>query len=169
MPLEIWMILTLGLAVFFGVMEIFITSFGFLALLSVACLIASTCTAFAINELFGFIYLIVLMIVSPIIVMWFLRFLPTTAIGKRFGLETNEEDKTTIDPIRAELLNLIGREGKVVSRMMPSGIVEINGKTYNAVCEGGAVDPGGTIVAIRSETATLIVRAVPQTRKPEAV
>ncbi len=160
MNLEFLVVLFLGLAILFGVLEFFIPSFGILTILALMSLIACVSTAMKIDPFFGFVLLLFLMVTIPVLVILFLRIAPKTRVGQLVFLETKPEDRTAADPIREKLRTLIGKRGKAVSVMLPSGRVLIEGKTYDALGESGAIDPGTEIVVLRSEAAWLVVRAL---------
>lgn len=156
----VWIILLLAVALVLGVSDIFIPSLGFFTLIACLSLIVSAILAFGIGPIFGFCYLLGLMIFAPIVISILLRIAPKTAIGRKVFLETAEEPPTAADPIRLEFRELIGRRGRAASLMMPSGRVEINGKFYDALCDIGPVDCGAAIEVVRSEQATLIVQPI---------
>lgn len=160
MNLEFLVVLFLGLAILFGVLEIFIPSFGILTILAIMSLIACVSTAMKINPLFGLVLLLFLMVTVPILVVLFLKIAPKTRVGQLVFLETKPEDRTAADPIREKLRTLIGKRGKAASLMLPSGRVSVEGKTYDAVGESGAIDPGTEVLVLRSEAAWLVVRAL---------
>lgn len=160
MNLEFLVVLFLGLAILFGVLEIFVPSFGILTLLAIMSLVACVSTAMRINPYFGFALLLFLMVTVPILVALCLKIAPQTRVGQLIFLETKPEDRTAADPIREKFRTLIGKRGKAVSLMLPSGRVSVEGRTYDAVGESGAIDPGTEIIVLRSEAAWLVVRTL---------
>lgn len=169
----LWSILLLGLATLFGGIEIFVPSFGFLILCSVAALAGSVWFAFDVSVTFGACYLFGLILIVPLVVSFVLRTIPKTSVGKKFFLETPEEPPEAADPLRVEFRRLVGRCGRAVSLMMPAGRVEIDGKFYDALSDSVAIEPNELVTVVRFEAATLIVRktdtpaAEPEPSDPE--
>jgi len=54
--------------------------------------------------------------------------------------------------------NLLGKTGKVHSRLRPSGKVEIDGEVYDAYSRGEFLDQGENIVVISTEGTSLKVK-----------
>jgi membrane-bound ClpP family serine protease len=56
------------------------------------------------------------------------------------------------------LNTLIGKRGIAKSHMLPSGVVAVDGKTYDAVSNGLPIDPGAKVRVIGLDTQRLVVR-----------
>jgi membrane-bound ClpP family serine protease len=56
------------------------------------------------------------------------------------------------------LKDLIGKRGTARGTMLPSGIVVINGKPYDAVSEGTPIEAGQTVLVVSVSTQRLVVR-----------
>jgi membrane-bound serine protease (ClpP class) len=70
------------------------------------------------------------------------------------------EDVLPDDPLRRQLKGLIGRLGRAKCRMLPSGVVAIDGQTLDAMSEGMVIEAGQTVRVIKVEATRLVVRAV---------
>jgi membrane-bound ClpP family serine protease len=55
---------------------------------------------------------------------------------------------------------LVGRVGKVKSKMLPSGAVQIDGQMIDAVSEGMPLEPGQTVRVLEVRGNMVVVRAV---------
>jgi membrane protein implicated in regulation of membrane protease activity len=64
------------------------------------------------------------------------------------------------DPDRRRLKELVGQVGRAKSKMLPSGAVEIGGRTVDALSEGMAVDPGQMVRVIEVRGTRVVVRPV---------
>ena len=60
----------------------------------------------------------------------------------------------------ADLAAQIGKQGVAKRLMMPGGQVRIEGRLYEAVCEGPAVEAGQAVVVVKVSTRRLVVRPV---------
>jgi membrane-bound ClpP family serine protease len=56
------------------------------------------------------------------------------------------------------LKELVGRRGQAKGLMLPSGLVLIDGKTYDAVSEGVPIEAGQPILVVSVSTQRLVVR-----------
>jgi membrane-bound serine protease (ClpP class) len=155
----IWMILLLVVSLALACLEMFLPSGGILAFLSLTALIASIAYGFMVGPIIGFVYLIFLIIVIPLLVRWMIRWWPSTRMGKRLIVNpddfADQEDQAP-DPRKA----LVGKEGVARSRMMPSGMVEVERTRYDAISDGVPIDPGQPIRVLRMQGTTLVVRPV---------
>src|SRR5262245_16540133 len=64
------------------------------------------------------------------------------------------------DTMAAELAAQIGKQGIAKRLMTPSGQVLIEGRSYEAVSEGPAIEAGQAVVIAKATNRQLVVRAV---------
>ena len=109
----------------------------------------------------------------PLLISLAFRVWPRTAVGRGVLLEApKSEDVLPDDHFRRQLKGLIGRLGKAKCRMLPSGVVAVDGQTLDAMSEGMVIEAGQTVRVIKVEAKRLVVRAVdeeiptPDGRKP---
>ena len=69
----------------------------------------------------------------------------------------SEDGYVGVDP---ELLLLKGKSGMAITTLRPSGKIDIEGQTYDAMAMSGMIDKGTTIVVVRVEAAQLYVEIV---------
>jgi membrane-bound ClpP family serine protease len=156
----VWALLLLVLAVALIVLELFIPSSGVLSILSAASLIASIVMVFYYWGLgAGTAYLAFTALLTPLVIYTAIRWWPYTPIGRRIlNLPPEEEREIVTSPTHDLFRHLVGKEGSAVSKMLPSGIVRIEGKTYDAVSEGMAIDAGQLIEVVEVEGNRIVVR-----------
>ena len=70
------------------------------------------------------------------------------------------EDVLPDDHLRRQLKGLIGRLGRAKCRMLPSGVVAVDGQTLDAMSEGMVIEAGQTVRVIKVESNRLVVCAV---------
>ena len=87
------------------------------------------------------------------IVLW-LEFvlLPKTALGRRMFLQS-----AVTGTSKAATENMVGRSGKTITALGPSGYVQIEGKQYEAFSRSGFVDAGTAVKVIGADNFRLIV------------
>ncbi len=81
----------------------------------------------------------------PALISIGLKIWPRTAIGR---MMLNIDPQTAGDPLeqmRAEREQWIGKVGIALSDMLPSGLVEIEGRRWDAVSNGVAIDKGEAV------------------------
>jgi hypothetical protein len=108
--------------------------------------------------------LVVTIVVVPAVLASAVRWWPHTPIG-RLMLVARPEHPDDVLPDTEEyrgLKSLIGKVGKSKSKMLPSGAIVIEGRTYDAVSEGMAIDAGVFVKVVAVKTNRIVVRATDQ-------
>jgi membrane-bound ClpP family serine protease len=83
--------------------------------------------------------------------------------GKRLALKAETEASTGDAPnFEAEVSPLVGRYGKTVTPLRPSGAAEFDGRRVDVVSEGMPVDAEAWIKCIEVKGARVVVRPVPK-------
>lgn len=163
-----WSILLMTVGLLLVVVEVFIPSGGILGFLSISALAASIILAFYHRGAeTGFIFLAFAAVTVPTALAIALRYWPHTRMGKRLmlGLPT-EEDVTPDSPLRQRLREMVGRRGVAKSLMLPSGAIEVDGLTVDALSEGMPIEAGQHVVVIKVRGNRVVVR--PSDGEPEA-
>lgn len=86
------------------------------------------------------------------------RVLPRTRIGRRMFLE-KAIDGASQPPIAAREAEVVGREAVAVTALGPTGIVQVDGRRYEARCDSGFAEAGSRLRVARVETFQLVVIA----------
>src|SRR5881392_3468029 len=145
----IWGLILLGAAVLIVVVELFVPSGGALALMAGASAIAGIICMFKADVAWGFSSLLAVLILVPAALTFGLRIWPSTPLGRRIiGAPTEEEieqQRTAEEQERRKRDALIGAEGIVLQDMRPIGVVEVNGRRYDARAESRFVQTGSRI------------------------
>jgi membrane-bound serine protease (ClpP class) len=93
------------------------------------------------------------------------RYWPETPMGRRLLLGVPKSEEVLPDsPQRQRLRQLVGHIGVARTMMMPSGAIEIDGHTVDALSEGIPIEPGQTIEVIEVRGTRVVVR--PTSEKP---
>ncbi len=152
-----WVVLFLIAGVVFFVAEAFLPTLGLLGILGFLCLIASIVSAGMISISCAIGTFIGLFVCLPPCVWIFAKFFPKTRLGRRLiPCPTLEDVQIEHDP-QKKLQSLIGRIGVAKTPMLPNGLIEIEGQTYDAIAEGAAVETGQTVEVLEVRTRRLIV------------
>ncbi len=155
-----WSLILLALGVSFMVLEIFVPSGGVLGVLSGLSYIGAIIIGFLAGPATGVGVLVTVLIAVPVMMGLGVRYWPTTPIGRQILIQPPESPDEVLPETEGyrELRHLVGHRGLARSLMMPSGVVEIGRRQYDAVSAGMPIDPGQPVIVMGVETQRLIVR-----------
>ena len=155
----LWSILLLVLGLGLIALELFVPSGGVLGILAALAIIASIAVAFSGGWVTGVIMLVATMLILPVALAAAVHYWPRTPIGRMMLLETPQsEDEVLSDtPEHRKLKDLIGKRGVAKTKMLPSGAVVIDGRVYDAIGEGMAIDPGQPVRVTAVRTNRIVV------------
>ena len=159
-PFPPW--LKIAVLIVVGVLLIFFEFFFpgmILGTMAVAALAAAAVIAFkqypdywamvAIGEVVG----------AAIIIYLVFRFFPRTPMGRRLILHTSEtEADGYVDTPHSERSHLVGKCGKAITHLRPSGFALIDGRRVDVVTEGEFIDVGSEIEVVGIEGNRVFVR-----------
>lgn len=156
-----WAVLLLLLGLGLVVLEVFIPSSGVLGFLAFCSLAGAVIMGFTTGPATGLAVLGTIILGLPVIVVVALHYWPHTPIGRRILLRTPESDEVLPDsPKRQQLRLLIGRVGRAKTKMLPSGVIAIGGRTIDAVSDGMAIEPGEKVRVIEVRGNRVLVRSI---------
>src|SRR5262245_54546216 len=155
-----WAIVLLLLGLVFLVLEFFIPSGGALAVMCALSFLAAIVVGFLAGPWTGATVLLAVCVIVPSAVGAAVRWWPETPIGKLMLVgRPRSADEVLPETIAYRgLKDLVGRRGQAKGLMVPSGRVLIDGKTYDAVSEGMAIEPHQPIIVVNVSTQRLVVR-----------
>jgi membrane-bound ClpP family serine protease len=165
----VWSILLLALGMGLAVMEVFLPSAGILAFLSASAVVAAVVMGFQQGPAVGITILGVAVVGLPTLIVLALRYWPHTAMGRRVILSVpTSEEVLPDDGERQRVKGLVGKVGRAKCKMLPGGIVNVDGRGVEAVREGMPIESGQPvrIIAIRGNRA--VVRLVAEEIPSEA-
>ncbi len=158
-----WAVLLLAVALALLVLELFVPSGGLLGLLSFAGIVASIVMVFRESSTYGTLYLVGLVVLLPLLFVKMVRYWPHTAIGRLMLNIPPPGTETESSAIQNPLEDLVGKIGQAKSKMLPSGAIVIDGRTYDAFSGGFAIEAGDTVEVIRVEGNRIMVRPADET------
>ncbi|NUQ63373.1 MAG: NfeD family protein [Pirellulales bacterium] len=164
-----WAVLLLLLGLGLVILEVFIPSGGILGFLAFCSLAASVVTGFLAGPGTGLAVLGVTILGLPVIVISALHYWPHTPIGRRILLDAPESDEVLPDsPKRQQLKALIGRVGHAKTKMLPSGVVAIHGRTVDALSDGPPIEAGQKVRVVDVRGNRVLVHCVDDETPSEA-
>jgi membrane-bound ClpP family serine protease len=160
MDFATWAYLLLGLGLILLILEFFIPSGGALAVACALSFLAAIVLGFLAGRWHGVTVLLSVCFVVPAAVAAAVRWWPDTPIGRLILIQRPKSADEVLPQTIAYrgLKDLIGRRGQAKGLMLPSGLVLIDGKSYDAVTDGMAVESGQAIIVVAVSTQRLVVR-----------
>lgn len=154
----------LALSLLLIVLEAFVPSGGIIGVVSVCCAIAGVVALFRFSAVWGVSGLLSVMVLGPMVFLWSLKMLPYTPMGKKLlGPSAGEIAEPALRREAAEResrLALLGAHGEAVTDLRPIGVIEIEGRRYDAAAEGTLVDRGSGVRVTGVDGPQLRVRGV---------
>jgi len=143
------------------VLDIFVPSGGIFAFLAVCAIIGAIWLGFSQGSAVGVAVLAGAVFGTLIVVILGLKYWPATSLGKRMLLQvpSSEEVLPENSPRRA-LEGLVGRVGRAKSKMLPSGIISVDGATLDAISEGLPIEEGQRVKVIEVRGNRVVVQGL---------
>jgi membrane-bound ClpP family serine protease len=136
-----------GLLLIFA--ELFLPTGGILGLLAAGCAIAGVVCMFRVSATWGALGALVVAILGPMSVGFAMKIWPSTPMGRRIiggpSDEVQEQQRIAAEEARRQREAIIGAQGTVVVDLRPMGVIDINGKRYDAISEIAFCQAGSRI------------------------
>jgi len=154
-----WAACLLAFGLLIVLVEMFVPSGGVLAFIAATSVIASIVMAFRHSAAAGVGFMAIAVIGTPILVVIGFKFWPRTPLGRRILLDVPLGDDAVPDAdLRKQRHLLVGKIGKTKAEMLPGGPVMVDGKIYDAMSEGDAIDDGTLVKVVEVRGTRLVVR-----------
>ena len=140
--------------------EVFVPSGGIISVFALACLIGGVAIFFHHSGMAGWIGVGIAVVMIPTVLIIAYKIFPNTKFGKSVTLTPPEREQGDAIPDTAELKDLLGTEGLVLTPLRPVGMCDFSGRRLECVAEGGYVDKGNKVKIINVESTQLTVRAI---------
>lgn len=163
----LWSLGLLALAFACLILEFLVPSAGLIGVGAAMAFAAAIFIAFTDSTSLGMTFTAVVALAVPVILVAMIRIWPHTPIGRRMlnlPPEGSAEGATREDPRMRHLRELVGRVGRARTHLLPSGQIEIDGRRYDAVAAGAAIDRDSAVEVFSVEMGKIHVR--PTDRKP---
>ena len=155
-------------ALILTMLEILTPSFGILGGLAVVAAAAAIVVAWHESSLAGLALLIALIVAAPLYLVFLVKWLPRTPMGRKLFLKNRIADPGEGTPEADVLEDMIGKIGTTETMLRPSGAVRVDGRRVVALAEAGTIDKGQPVKVIRSEGVNLVVRAATEDEAAES-
>lgn len=167
-----WEILLFVIGIVLLILEIFvIPGFGIFGILGIVCIVTGLAMSLILNDFFdlsvsgsekitqSFLIVLVSLVISIFISVFFGGNLLKSKAFKRISLN-DEQNSSEGYQIHKPEISLIGKKGKSITDLRPSGKVEIDGERFEALSIDGFIENGTEVVVTKIENYNLSVKRV---------
>ena len=144
------------------VAEVFVPSGGLISIFALICLIGGVVIFFRHSATAGWVGVVIALIMIPTVLVIAYKIFPETRFGKSVTLTPPQREQGDAVPDTAELKELLGAVGVVLTPLRPVGICDFSGQRVECVAESGYVDKGNKVKVIDVESTQLTVREIEQ-------
>jgi len=144
------------------VAEVFVPSGGLISIFALVCLIGGVVIFFRHSATAGWVGVVIALIMIPTVLVIAYKIFPETRFGKSVTLTPPKRQQGDAVPDTAELKELLGAVGVVLTPLRPVGICDFSGQRVECVAESGYVDKGNKVKVIDVESTQLTVREIEQ-------
>lgn len=153
----------LALSIVLIMIEAFVPSGGVIGLVALCCAIAGVVALFRHSVTWGVSGLLMVVVLGPMSFLWAVRMLPSTPLGRKLIGPSPDEIAREVQAggmsARSDRMALIDARGVAKTDLRPVGVVEIDGKRYDAAAEGPLIDRGQAVRVTGVDSMQLRVRA----------
>jgi len=142
------------------VAEVFVPSGGLISVFAIGCLVGGMAIFFHYSVVAGWIGVGIAVVMIPVILVIAYRILPKTRFGKSVTLNPPQREQGDAVPDTAQLKELLGAVGVVLTPLRPVGMCDLSGQRVECVAESGYVDKGNKVKVIDVESTQLTVRII---------
>lgn len=143
-----------GLA--FVIAEVFFVSFGLLSLIALVLILGADALAFQHSTTYGWTLVVLQVILVPVLIRLAFFVLPRLPFGRRMLLTAPVTKPGAGLP---DLETLVGRRGRALSDLRPSGTAQLDDVRVSVVATGGLIPRDAPIVVVEVEGSEVRVRA----------
>jgi membrane-bound serine protease (ClpP class) len=140
--------------------EVFVPSGGIISICALACLIGGLAIFFRHSTIAGWTGIVIAVIMIPSVLVVGYKILPKTRFGKNVTLAPPQRPQGDAVPDTAELKELSGAVGVVITPLRPVGMCDFSGQRIECVAESGYVDKDEKVKVINVESTQVTVRVI---------
>ena len=145
---------------FLIIAEVFVPSGGLISVCALACLIGGMVIFFQNSPTAGWLGVAIAVVMIPSVLIVAYKIFPRTRFGKSVTLTPPLRQRGDAIADTAELKELLGAVGLVLTPLRPVGMCDFSGQRLECVAESGYVDKGKKVKVIHVESTQVTVRVV---------
>lgn len=142
-----WALLLLFAGLFVVALELFVPSAGILGIVAAVLIISGIVLGFSVDLASGALMLLIAVVALPALLGLMFKVWPHTPLGKRILLKDLKSEDVMPKKSHYKKRNesLVGELGVAQTKMLPSGIVLVNGEKFDAISDGFPIESGDAI------------------------
>ena len=157
---ETWVIVVLYLIALLALLaEIFIPSHGILTVAGLGFLVAAVVKTFQVSTNAGVVATLTCIVLLPTAAVIAVKVWPHTWIGRKISPDNPVVTSRDVGVNVNEMQSMIGRVGRSLSPLRPSGICDFDGRRFPCVAEMGMIGPGVEVRVVSVKGSNLAVVA----------
>lgn len=160
MSVAFWPILFLLIGLLLLFAEAFIPSGGFIGFTALVCVGLSLWHAFQQSTSIGLAFLLADLIVVPLTIALAFWLWIKSPLSRTFLLAPPSEDEIDVSHSDHQLDDIVGSTGRALTPLRPSGHVEIEGRRYDGLAEGGLIPAGALVRVVQARSGQVIVQGI---------
>ena len=155
-----WSIVLVAIGLFIMVLELFVPSAGMLGILAILLFVAGIIVGFIESITMGIGLLVVTLLLVLLLFAVMVKVWPHTPIGRRILIAPvdSPDDVLPHSEHVDEMYESLGQLGIAKTKMLPSGIVMVNGRKFDALSDGLPISQGATIKVVAVKGNRMIVQ-----------
>jgi len=138
--------------------ELCTPTFGLLAVAGLGCLAGAVYLLFAMDQTAGIVAIVVMLFFVPAYIVFLVKYLPRTAIGRLLQLRARVKRAGEGTPEADVQEPLVGRTAVAETILRPSGAVRVDGKRLVATAQSGFIEKGARVEIIQAVGMNVVVR-----------
>ncbi len=168
MDIWVWAFLLLVVGLILAVLEMFVPSGGILGFLAACSFLGAIVLAFQYSVTYGIVMILITLFGVPILIALGLAIWPHTPMGRRILLEVPTSEQVLPQDLRKQTLKaLVGQIGVAKTKMLPSGVILINGRNIDAISDGTPIEPGEQVRVLEVRANRVVVRPLKAESQPQ--
>jgi len=142
-----WALILLTAGLCAVAVELFVPSAGIIGIIAATLVMSGIVVGFMDSLTTGALMLMIAVIALPVLLTMMFKVWPHTPLGKRILLKDLKPEDVLPKKSHYKKRNdsLIGKLGIARTKMLPSGIVMVDGEKFDAISEGFAIDQGDVV------------------------
>jgi len=145
---------------FLIIAEVFVPSGGLISVCALLCLVGGMVIFFSHSTTAGWVGVVIAAVMIPSVLIVAYKIFPKTRFGKSVTLTPPQRQRGDAIADTAELKELLGAVGLVLTPLRPVGTCDFSGQRLECVAESGYIDKGKKVKVIRVQGTQLTVRVI---------
>jgi membrane protein implicated in regulation of membrane protease activity len=167
MSLLAWAFILLAAALVLLVVEMFVPSHGVIGGIAGLCVISAVLIGFYQSPVWGVTLLALSALIVPIAIWAVFFYWPHTPLGQKILIKLPSSPDEVLPESYRDTKALVGKIGVAKTKMLLSGAIEIEGRTYDAVSESLPIEPGTEVQVVAIKMNRIVVRGLDPNRPRE--